>query len=51
MDPQPTFTSINVNSLINNDNVPPASNAETPTAKRKRLTQACDACRKKKSKM
>src|ERR1043165_3204580 len=49
--PQPTFTSINVNSLINNnDNVPSPSNAETSTVKRKRLTQACDACRKKKVK-
>jgi hypothetical protein len=49
--PQPTFTSINVNSLINNnDNVPSPSNTETPNVKRKRLTQACDACRKKKVK-
>ncbi|CAG8645862.1 9755_t:CDS:2 [Rhizophagus irregularis] len=47
MDHPPTFTSINVSSLINN---PPASEAETPPIKRKRLTQACDACRKKKVK-
>jgi hypothetical protein len=47
MDHPPTFTSINVSSLINN---PPVSEAETPPIKRKRLTQACDACRKKKVK-
>jgi hypothetical protein len=46
MDP-PTFSSINVSSLINN---PIPSEAETPPIKRKRLTQACDACRKKKVK-
>ncbi|RIA86805.1 fungal-specific transcription factor domain-containing protein [Glomus cerebriforme] len=48
MDQPPTFASpINVSSLINN---PPPSEAETPPIKRKRLTQACDACRKKKVK-
>src|SRR4051812_2467754 len=46
MDP-PTFSSIDVNSLINNnDNV----SSENSPVKRKRLTQACDACRKKKVK-
>src|SRR5437764_1289462 len=52
MDP-PTFTSpVHVSSLINNtDSGPSASDAETPPPiKRKRLTQACDACRKKKVK-
>src|SRR3954453_24191631 len=47
MDP-PTFLTPN----IDNDNLSPASNpaTETQSIKRKRLTQACDACRKKKVK-
>src|SRR2546429_122623 len=45
MDP-PTF----ITSNIDTDNLAPASNLEEQTIKRKRLTQACDACRKKKVK-
>jgi hypothetical protein len=47
MDP-PTFITPNVDT----DNLSPTSNpaAETQPIKRKRLTQACDACRKKKVK-
>jgi len=48
----PTFISPDEeNPLINNSDSPsPASTAETQPIKRKRLTQACDACRKKKVK-
>jgi hypothetical protein len=47
MDP-PTFLTPNIDA----DNLTPASNSvtETQPIKRKRLTQACDACRKKKVK-
>lgn len=51
MDP-PTFISpAEENSINSSDNASsPASNAESQPPKRKRLTQACDACRKKKVK-
>ncbi|RIA85029.1 fungal-specific transcription factor domain-containing protein [Glomus cerebriforme] len=45
MDP-PTF----ITSDIATDNLAPTSNLESQTIRRKRLTQACDACRKKKVK-